>query len=195
MAQTKDIRGTKTEANLVSAYIAESTAYSRYIFYAKAADKENYFPIGQIFRETADNELHHAKVYFKYLQGGTVTVSVTADSGVIGTTAENLQTAANEEKEEGVAMYLAFAKVAQEEGFQEIADHFTAIADIERRHQARFERYLQQVKDGTVWKRDTPIKWQCLVCGYVYEGTTPPDVCPACDHPYQHYIALDYDEI
>lgn len=195
MANNKDIRGTKTEANLVSAYIAESAAYSRYTFYAKQADKENYFPIGQIFRETADNELHHAKVYFKYLQGGTVTVPITADSGVIGTTAENLQTAANEEKEEGVAMYLAYAKIAKEEGFDEIAEHFTAIADVERRHQARFERYLQQVKDGTVWKRDTPIKWQCLVCGYVVEGTTPPEVCPACDHPYQHYIALDYDEI
>lgn len=195
MADKKDIRGTRTEANVLSAYIAESAAYSRYIFYAKQADKENYFPIGQIFRETADNELHHAKVYFKFLQGGQVTVPVTADSGVIGTTAENLLTALNEEKTEGVEQYLAYAKTAQEEGFQEIADHFTAIADIERRHQARFTWYLEQVKAGTVWKRDQPIKWQCLVCGYVYEGTTPPDVCPACDHPYQHYIALDYDEI
>lgn len=195
MPDKKDIRGTRTEANVLSAYIAESTAYSRYIFYAKQADKENYFPIGQIFRETADNELHHAKIYFKYLQGGTVTVPVTADSGVIGTTAQNLETAMNEEKTEGVEQYLAYAKIAQEEGFQEIADHFTAIAEIERRHQARFQRYLEQVNAGTVWKRDTPIKWQCLVCGYVYEGTTPPEVCPACDHPYQHYIALDFDEI
>ena len=195
MADTKDIRGTRTEANVLSAYIAESTAYSRYIFYAKQAKKENYFPIEQIFQETADNELHHAKVYFKFLQGGQVTVPITADSGVIGTTEENLLTAANEEQTEGVDQYLAYAKVAAEEGFQEIADHFTAIAEIERRHHARFMRYLEQVKNGTVWKRDTPIKWQCLVCGYVYEGTTPPDVCPACDHPYQHYIALDFDEI
>lgn len=195
MAETKSIRGTKTEANLVTAYIAESTAYSRYTFYAKQADKENYFPIGQIFRETADNELHHAKVYFKYLEGGQVTVPITADSGVIGTTADNLKTAANEEREEGVAMYLKFAEIAKEEGFDEIAGHFTAIADVERRHQLRFERYLKQVEEGTVWKREKPIKWQCLVCGYVYEGTTPPEVCPACDHPYQHYMALDYDEI
>ena len=195
MADKKDIRGTKTEANVLAAYIAESTAYTRYIFYAKQADKENYFPIGQIFRETADNEMHHGKVFFKFLQGGSVTVPITADSGVIATTAENLQTAINEEKTEGVDQYLAFAKIAQEEGFQEIADHFTAIADIERRHQARFQWYLDQMKAGTVWKRDSAIKWQCLVCGYVYEGTTPPDVCPACDHPYQHYIGLDYDEI
>ena len=195
MADTKDIRGTRTEANVLSAYIAESTAYSRYIFYAKQAHKENYFPIEQIFTETAENELHHAKVYFKFLQGGQVTVPITADSGVIGTTAENLQTAINEERTEGVEQYLAYAKVAEEEGFQEIAAHFTAIADIERRHQARFQRYLDQVNAGTVWKRDQPIKWQCLVCGYVYEGTTPPEVCPACDHPYQHYIALDFDVI
>lgn len=195
MADKKDIRGTKTEANVLTAYLAESAAYSRYTFYAKQADKENYFPIGQIFRETADNELHHAKVYFKFLQGGQVTVPITADSCVIGTTAENLETAMNEEKTEGVEQYLEFAKVAKAEGFDEIAEHFTAIADVERRHQVRFKRYLEQVKAGTVWKREKPIKWQCLVCGYVYEGTTPPDVCPACDHPYQHYIALDYDEI
>lgn len=195
MESTKDIRGTRTEANVLSAYIAESAAYSRYIFYAKQAKKENYFPIEQIFNETAENELHHAKVYFKFLQGGSVTVPITADSGVIGTTEENLKTAANEEKTEGVEQYLAYAKIAKEEGFDEIAEHFTAIAEVERRHQARFEYYLKQVQDGTVWKRDKPIKWQCLVCGYVYEGTTPPDVCPACDHPYQHYIALDYDEI
>lgn len=191
----KSIKGTKTEANLVVAYLAESTAYSRYTYYAQQADKENYFPIGQIFRETADNELHHAKVYFKMLEGGQVEVPINVDAGVIGTTAENLQIAANEEKNEGVAMYQEFAKVAKEEGFDKIAAHFLAIATIEKRHMERFLWYLDQVKNNTVWKRDTPVKWQCLVCGYVYEGTTPPQVCPACDHPYQHYMALDYDVI
>lgn len=195
MADKKSIRGTKTEQNILSAYIAESAAYSRYIFYAKQANKDQYFPIEQIFTETAENELHHAKVYFKFLEGGTLTIPVTADSGVIGTTAENLQTAINEENSEGIDAYLAYAIVAEQEGFQEIANHFRAIADVEKRHAARFQWYLDQVKAGTVWKREKPIKWQCLVCGYVYEGTTPPDVCPACDHPYQHYMALDYDEI
>lgn len=195
MADTKSIRGTQTEKNLVTAYMAESAAYSRYTFYAKQAKKENYFPIEQIFNETADNELHHAKVYFKFLEGGQVSIPMTVDSGVIGTTAENLQTAADEEEMEGVKQYRAFAKVAEEEGFQEIADHFNAIADVEERHNKRFLWYLDQVKKGTVWKREKPIKWQCLVCGYVFEGTTPPEVCPACDHPYQHYMALDYDEI
>ena len=120
---------------------------------------------------------------------------ITVDAGIIGTTEENLKIAAAEEKEEGVELYLAFAKVAEEEGFEKIASHFREIAEIEQRHEDRFNWYLKQVQDGTVWKRDKAIKWQCLVCGYVHEGTTPPDVCPACDHPYQHYIALDYDEI
>lgn len=195
MSTKKSIRGTKTEANLVISYLAESSAYTRYQFYAQQADKENYFPIGEIFRQTAANEMRHAKVYFKFLEGGSITVPVTADAGIIGTTAENLQTAANEERTEGVDLYTGFAKVADEEGFPEIAEHFRAIATIEQRHENRFMYYLQQVKDGTVWKREKPIKWQCLVCGYVYEGTTPPEVCPACDHPYQHYIGLDYDEI
>ncbi len=190
----KSVKGTQTEANLVIAYIAESTAYSRYNFYAKQADKEEYYPIGKIFRDTADNELHHAKVYFKHLESGKVKASVTCDSPTIGTTAENLKIAADEEKNEGVDMYLKFAKIAEEEGFDEIADHFREIAEVEQLHHDRFMWYLGQVKEGTVWKRDKPIKWQCLVCGYVHEGPTPPDVCPACDHPYQHYMALDYEE-
>lgn len=192
---TKNIKGTQTEKNLVVSYLAESSAYTRYMFYAQQADKENYFPIGQIFRMTADNELRHSKVYFKMLEGGSITVPVAADAGVIGTTAQNLLTAANEEKVEGVDLYTGFAKTAEEEGFADIAEHFRAIATIEARHHERFMHYLKQVNDGTVWKRDTPIRWQCLVCGYVYEGTEPPKICPACDHPYQHYIGLDYDVI
>lgn len=192
---TKSIRGSQTEKNLVTSYLAESTAYTRYTYYAAQADKENYFPIGQIFRETADNEMRHSKVYFKFLEGGKVEVPMSVDAGVIGTTADNLATAANEEEFEGVALYQEFAKTADEEGFPEIASHFRAIATIEARHRDRFRHYLEQVKAGTVWKRDTPVKWQCLVCGYVHEGTEPPTVCPACDHPYQHYMALDYDVI
>jgi len=196
MTKKKSIHGTKTEANLVTAYLAESSAYTRYMFYAKQADKEEYFPIGEIFRDTADNEMRHAKVYFEFLEGGSITVPVTADAGVIGTTAENLKTAADEEKREGVDLYLGFAEVADKEGFPEIASHFRAIAEIEGCHEKRFLYFLKQVKDSTLWKREKPIKWRCLVCGYIHEGTTPPDEdCPACDHPYQHYIGLDYDTI
>ena len=191
MSTTKSIKGTQTEKNLVAAYISESTAYTRYIFYAKQAEKESYFPIAFIFNNTANNELHHGKIFFKMLEGGKVDVPIDLDAGVIGTTAENLATAIEEERVEGVEQYMAAAKVAREEGFEEIAVHFESIATVERSHMERFARFLKQVQDGTVWKRDTPIKWQCLVCGYIYEGTTPPQVCPACDHPYQHYMAMD----
>lgn len=190
-ATAKDIRGTETEKRVVSAYMAESSAYTRYNFYAQQADKEGYFPIGQVFRETADNEMRHAKVFFKMLQGGSVNVDMDVDSGIIGDTATNLAIAAEEERAEGVEAYTAAAKIAREEGFAEIADHFEAIAAIEETHRRRYEIYLKQVKDGTVWKREHPIKWRCLVCGYIFEGTEPPQTCPACDHPYQHYMALD----
>lgn len=192
---TKSIKGTRTEKLIVASYLAESTAYTRYTFYAAQAQKEQYFPIQQIFTETADNELRHAKVFFKFLEGGKVEASGSYDAGVIGTTLQNLEIAAEEEKTEGYEFYTDAAKVADEEGFNEIAEHFRAIAEIERHHRSRFERYIHQVKEGTVWKREKPIKWKCLVCGYIHEGTTPPKVCPACDHPYQHYMALDiYDD-
>lgn len=165
------------------------------MFYAQQAQKENYFPVQQIFQETADNEMHHGKVFFKMLQGGKVDVTGSYDAGVIGTTLENLKTAAAEEKSEGYEFYTHAADVADSEGFPEIASHFRAIAEVERHHRARFERYIHQIETGTVWKREHPIKWKCLVCGYIHEGTTPPQVCPACDHPYQHYMALDiYDD-
>ncbi|MDE6122331.1 rubrerythrin [uncultured Duncaniella sp.] len=191
----KSIKGTKTEKNLVIAYMAESGAYSRYTYYAGQADKEEYFPIGEIFRETAANELRHGKIFFKYLEGGSLDVCLGVDAGEIGDTASNLATAAQEELTEGVELYTQSAKVADEEGFPEIAEHFRAIASIEKRHHERFMAYLKQVKEGTVWKRTKPITWQCLVCGYQMVGKEPPKVCPACDHPYQHYIALDMDEL
>lgn len=191
MSDKKSIKGTQTEKNLVIAYAAESMAYSRYMFYASQADKEQYFPVGQIFRETADNEMHHAKVFFKFLEGGSVNINIGVDAGVIGDTASNLATAMREEEFEGVKLYQSSAEVADKEGFPEIAEHFRAIATIEARHHRRFARYLKQVKEGTVWKREKPVHWQCLVCGYQHFGTEPPQVCPACDHPYQHYMAID----
>lgn len=194
MTTTKSIKGTQTEKNLVIAYAAESMAYSRYTFYAAQADKENYFPIGEIFRETASNELRHAKVFFKFLEGGSVEVNVAVDAGIIGDTASNLTTAMKEEETEGVELYTNAAKVAEKEGFPEIASHFRAIASIEQHHHDRFARYLKQVQDGTVWKRDKPVTWRCLVCGYTFVGTEPPAVCPACDHPREHYMAIDEED-
>lgn len=190
MLTTKSIKGTRTEANLVAAYMAESMAYTRYMYYAKQADKDGYPPIRVIFDATANNEMHHSKVFFKFLEGGKGTKEMTIDAGVIGSTAENLATAAAEEEAEGVVMYTNAAKIAREEGFDNIADVFESIAKVELFHRDRFLRFLDQVQKGTVWKRDTPIKWQCLVCGYVYEGTEPPTVCPACAHPSKYYMDM-----
>lgn len=189
----KSIKGTQTEKNIVNAYMNESQSYARYTFYARQAYKEGLFPIQVVFEETADNELHHAKVFLKMLQGGTVQCSASVDAIKAEDTATNLRIAIHEEKDEGVAGYLADAKTADMEGFPEIAEHFRAIAQIEQHHQDRFERYLKRLEDGTLWKREKPIQWRCLECGYIYTGTEPPMICPACDHPYQHYMALDMD--
>lgn len=191
MANTS-IKGTKTEVNLANAYVSESCAYTRYTFYSQQAQKESYFQYANLFKETADNELHHAKIFFKYLtEGGVTTDPLAIDAGIIGTTAENLKVAAAEEQAEGVDQYLNSAKVAEEEGFVEIAERFRAIATIEAHHEKRFDLMRQRIENGTVWKREKPIKWQCQVCGYIYEGVEPPVKCPACYHPYQHFMPME----
>lgn len=187
----RSIKGTKTEKNLVTAYLAESTAYTRYMYYGQQANKEKYYPIQRVFTDTANNEMHHAKIFFKYLEGGKVEVPMNVDAGVIGTTAENLALAAEEEKFEGVELYRNAAAVAREEGFDEIAEHFEAISTIEEHHRRRFLAWLKRVNDGTVWKRDSEVVWECLVCGYRFKGTEPPTCCPACSHPYQYYMPVD----
>lgn len=188
----KSIKGTKTEVNLATSYVAESCAFTRYTFYAQQAQKESYYQYANIFNETAANELHHAKIYLKYLEEGTRTGgAIGVDTGVIGTTAENLKISAQEERTEGVELYKKFAAVAEEEGFEEIASRFLAIARVEEHHEQRFEAMRKHIEDGTVWKRGKPIKWQCLVCGYIFEGVEPPVKCPACFHPYQHFQPME----
>ncbi len=194
-ATVKSLKGTRTEINLANAYLSESSAYTRYMYYAKQAEKENFFPISRIFTETADNEMHHSKVFFKKLQGGVVDVLMTGiDAGIIGDTATNLEYAINEELAE-YDIYMTAAKVADEEGFDEIAEHFRSIASVENTHMERFQKYLDMVKNGTLWKRPEPVTWQCLVCGYTVQDTQPPQECPGCDHPYQHSIALGDDAV
>lgn len=186
-----NIKGTQTEQNIVKAFVAETQAYARYTFYAKAADKEGYFPVGQIFRDSADNELHHAKVFLKMLQNDEVQSTGMVDAGFLGKTADNLAVAIKEEATEGYEAYTAAAATALKEGFPEIASHFTAIAEVEKHHHDRFQRCLDLINSGTMWKREYEINWICLVCGYVYRGKTPPETCPGCDHPYQHYMPED----
>ena len=184
----QSIKGTRTEKCLANAYIAESTAYTRYIFFAKSAKKEEYYDFQNIFLETADNELHHAKIFLKYLtEGAVMSDPVCIDPGILKPTVECLKIAAQEEENEGVKEYTNSAAIAEEEGFADIADHFRAIATIENHHKERFDLMRKQIEDGTVWKSDKPIKWQCLVCGYIFEGVQPPEKCPACNHPYQHF--------
>ncbi len=182
------VKGTQTEKNLAAAYIAESTAYTRYVFYAKQARKEKLFPIEHIFIETANNELQHAKTFFKYLEGGKVTLPVTIDAGVIGSSLDNLATAISEEHTEGVEMYTTFAATARMEGFAEIAKQLEAVAKVEAMHKRRFEEWRKHLEDGTMWRREQPIKWICLVCGYIHEGTEPPAKCPGCNHPREHFM-------
>ena len=193
MADTLNLKGTKTADNLALAYVAESTAYTRYTYYAQQAEKEQLFQYRDIFNETADNELHHGKIFLKYLvEGGVTPGTVSVDSGVLSDTKTNLQISIKEETFEGVDLYRKAAKTAQEEGFADLAVQFNAIADVEDHHRARFERMLKRLEEGTGWKRNEPVEWKCEVCGYIFKGTEPPKVCPACKHPYQHYDAPDY---
>lgn len=195
MDNKKSIKGTKTEQNLVNSYMAESQSFARYTFYAGAADKEQYFPVGVVMRETADNELHHAKVFLKFLENTEINCTGCVDAGFLGSTVENLKCAIKEESVDGYEFYYACAKTATEEGFPEIAAHFSAIASVEKFHHDRFQKLLDHIENGTLWKRDKPVTWKCLVCGYTKVGTEPPVKCPGCDHPYQHYIALEDDYV
>lgn len=193
MADTLNLKGTKTADNLALAFIAESTAYTRYTYYAQQAEKEQLYQYRDIFNETAGNELHHGKIFLKYLtEGGIAPGPVGVDMGVLNNTVNNLKISIKEETEEGVTLYRNAAKTAREEGFNALADQFDAIADVEDHHRRRFEMMLKRLEDNTVWKRNEPIEWKCEVCGYIFKGTEPPKVCPGCFHPYQHYDAPDY---
>lgn len=193
MSTLKSLKGTQTEQNLAKAYIAESTAVTRYTFYAQTAEKEMYYQVANVFSETAANELHHGKIFLKYLTEGAVKAEgpVGVDQGLLAPTVDNLGIAASEELAEGVEQYTNAAAVAEQEGFIEIAGRFRAIATVEQHHRDRFLLLQKRIQDGTMWKRDEPIKWQCLVCGYIFEGTEPPKKCPACFHPYQHFMPAE----
>lgn len=164
----------KTEENLKAAFEGESQARNKYDYFAKVARKEGYHYIASIFEETAINEHQHAKDEFKLLKG-------------IGDTATNLKAAMEGEHYETTEMYPTFAKEAEEEGNMEAARLFRQIAKVEKEHEARYKKLLEMVENGTVYKREKPIKWVCSKCGYVHEGTEPPEKCPACQHPKEYY--------
>jgi rubrerythrin len=184
------VKGSSTEQNLLKAFAGESQARNRYTYFASAAKKEGFEQIAGIFLETAENEREHAKVFFKYLEGGDVEITASYPAGVIGTTAENLAAAAAGEKLEWGTLYPEFATVAQAEGFLDIATSFREIAKVEVHHEDRYNRLLANIKSDSVFKKAQPTKWICRNCGYVHEGSEAPDVCPACKHPQAYYELL-----
>ena len=184
------LKGTQTEKNLLAAFAGESQARNRYTYFASQARKEGYEQIAAIFTETADQEKEHAKREFKFLEGGEVEITAAFPAGVIGSTLENLKEAAAGEHYEHTEMYPGFAEVADKEGFAEIATVFREIAVAEKRHEGRYRALAKNITEGTVFKREKPVRWVCRNCGYVHEGTEPPEVCPACAHP-QSYCELE----
>ena len=187
MANMKSIKGTKTEQNLLKSFAGESQARSRYTFFASTAKKEGFEQIAAIFMETAEQEKEHAKKFFKCLEGGMVEITASYPAGVIGTTAENLLAAAQGEQEEWDELYPEFAKVADEEGFPQIAALFRMVAKVEAEHEKRYRRLYQRIIDGTVFAREEEIEWQCRNCGYVHKGKNAPAVCPVCQHPQAYF--------
>ncbi len=184
------LKGSETEKNLLKAFAGESQARNRYTYFMNVAKKEGFEQIAGIFQETSDNEKEHAEMFFKYLDGGEVEIVAGYPAGKIGTTAENLLNAAEGEKMEWGTLYPSFEKVALKEGFKDVAETFKEIAEVEERHEKRYRKLLQNVKTGTVFKRDKVIEWKCRNCGYVHEGKEAPKVCPACKHPQSYYELL-----
>ena len=170
------LKGTQTEANLEAAFAGESQARNKYTYFASKAKKEGFVQIAAIFEETAKNEQEHAKIWFKLLHGGE-----------IGTTAENLLAAAEGENYEWTDMYYEFAKVAREEGFEEIAKLFDGVAAIEKEHEERYRKLLANVKGDLVFSKDGDAVWQCSNCGHIVVGKKAPDVCPICAHPQAYF--------
>ena len=181
------IKGTKTEQNLLKSFAGESQARNRYTFFASKAKKEGFEQIAAFFEETAAQEKEHAKVFFKFLEGGMVEITASYPAGVIGSTAENLLAAADGEHEEWDLLYPEFARVAEEEGFKKIAVAFKLISAVEKRHEERYRKLLQNIEKGEVFKRSEKVAWSCRNCGFVYNGEKAPDICPCCDHPLAHF--------
>jgi rubrerythrin len=184
------LKGTQTEKNLLTAFAGESQARNRYTYFASQAKKEGYVQISDIFTETANQEKEHAKRFFKFLEGGEVEIAAAFPAGVIGTTLENLKAAAAGEHYEHTEMYPGFAKVAREEGFNDIAAVFEAISVAEKQHEKRYDDLAANIEAGKVFKKDNTVAWRCRNCGYLHESEEAPDLCPACAHPQAHFELL-----
>jgi rubrerythrin len=185
-----ELKGSKTERNLLMAFAGESQARNRYTYFAGQARTDGYVQIAQIFEETANQEKEHAKRFFKFLEGGEVKIECAFPAGIIAATAENLQAAAQGEHDEWSVMYPGFAAVARDEGFKAIATVFDMVSVAEKQHERRYLGLLENLRCQRVFQRSQPVKWRCLNCGYVHEGTGAPGVCPACAHPQAFFELL-----
>ncbi len=184
------LQGSQTEKNILTAFAGESQARNRYTYFASQAKKAGFVQIADIFEETANQEKEHAKRLFKLLEGGEVEVSAAFPAGVIGTTTENLHAAAAGENYEHTSMYPSFAQTARDEGFNEIADIFMAIAVAEKQHEKRYLDLAANIEQDRVFKREQQVTWRCRNCGYLHEGEDAPDICPACAHAQAHFELL-----
>jgi rubrerythrin len=186
----QSLKGTKTEKNILAAFAGESQARNRYTYFSGIAQNEGYIQISHIFEETADQEKAHAKRLFKFLEGGSVTIEAVYTAGFISNTRDNLEAAANGEDYEWQEMYPGFAKIAREEGFQGVASVMEAIAVAEKQHAKRYRKLKANIDAGRVFRRDTPVFWRCLNCGYLYDGPEAPGACPACGKGREYFELL-----
>jgi len=185
-----ELKGSNTEKNLMAAFAGESQARNRYTFFSSQARKEGFRQIAEIFEETANQEREHAKRLFKFMPGGDVEIVGSFPSGVIGDTVENLKAAARGENHEWTEMYPSFAAIARNEGFEEVAEVFDSIAIAEKQHEKRYLALAKNIQDGKVFRKDQPVVWRCLNCGYLHKGAEAPSICPACAHPQAHFELL-----
>jgi rubrerythrin len=185
-----DLKGTRTEKNLLASFAGESQARNRYTYFASVAKKAGYEQIAAIFLETADNEKEHAKRFFKLLKGGEVEITASYPAGTIGDTSQNLEASAAGENCEWTKLYKEAEETARKEGFEEIAKQFKEIAEVEQEHEIRYRKLLKNLKEDKVFKKDNVVKWKCRNCGYVHEGKGAPVKCPACEHPQGYFELL-----
>lgn len=185
------LKGSQTEKNIVAAFAGESQARNRYSYFASQAKKEGYVQISAIFEETANQEKEHAKRLFKLLEGGEVEISGAFPAGIVDTTVSNLKASAAGENHEFTEMYPGFAKIAREEGFNDIADIFEAIAVAEKQHEKRYLALAANIEAGRVFKKEEKVVWRCRNCGYLHEAEGAPEECPACVHPQAHFELLE----
>jgi rubrerythrin len=184
------LKGSKTEQNLLAAFAGESQARNRYTMAAKIAKKEGFEQISAIFMETADNELEHAKVFFRQLEGGEATITAGYPAGVVGGTLEQLKSAAAGERMEWTTLYTGFGDVADQEGFKDASRAFKKIAEVEKWHERRYNKLIEAVQADTVFKKPQTVLWKCRNCGRVIEAAEAPEICPSCDHPRAYFELL-----